>query len=493
MSLPADERHVPRPAPHDGAAGDGGIVSAPRAPLQPRPAEGIDGILAAQELAGVGVVLQDGSLALSNRRFIDLLGPAPGDGVPRAIAVHACDISHAGQPASLAFVFDVAGARPGWSRADRALRLLGDVNAAVVRAEREADLLHELCRVLVERGGYACVWIAHPEHDAAIPVRVAAAGDDAVLARAPIGWADPARGGGLVARALGTGRLQIGGDGAPGGDVAPWPDSGASTGGGAIAALPLTHAGVTFGAVVLVASGAGTFDAEEVGLLDQLAAGAAHGIGALRLRAGHERLSERLRRSMNEIVGALTTVLESRDPYTASHHRRVSGLAVCIARVMGLPQGEIDGIALAASVHDIGKLFVPIELLAKPGRLSEPELRLMQEHAKAGYDILKGIEFPWPVAEMVLQHHERLDGSGYPYGSTDGLIVLGAKIIAVADVFESMTTYRPYRPALGVEAALGELRRGRGTLYHGPAVDACVAVAMDWDNDEGRAGAGGGP
>ena len=173
---------------------------------------------------------------------------------------------------------------------------------------------------------------------------------------------------------------------------------------------------------------------------------------------------------------AIAVALEMRDPYTADHNRRTAKLAHAIACQMHLGPDAVEGITLAASLHDVGKLKIPGDILAKPGRLTLPEVALMQEHCEAGYDILKLIDFPWPVAEMVFQHHERLDGSGYPRGLDGHAISTGARIIAVADIFQAMTTHRPYRAALSLETAIDELERGKRHLYDASVVDACVIL-----------------
>jgi len=165
-----------------------------------------------------------------------------------------------------------------------------------------------------------------------------------------------------------------------------------------------------------------------------------------------------------------------RDPYTAGHQRRVGQLAAAIARELGLPEDTMRGIELAASIHDLGKISVPAEILSKPTKLTAIEFMLLKNHAQAGFDIIKDIKFPWPIATMVLQHHERQDGSGYPQGLKGEQILLESRILAVADVVEAMASHRPYREALGIDSALQEIQRGRGTLYDAAVVDACLRL-----------------
>ena len=180
-------------------------------------------------------------------------------------------------------------------------------------------------------------------------------------------------------------------------------------------------------------------------------------------------------------VGALASTLEKRDPYTAGHQQRVGQLACAIAQEIGLSMERMEGLRLASFIHDIGKIGVPAEVLSKPGKLSEVEMDLIRVHSQIGYDILKCIDFPWPIAEMVLQHHERLNGSGYPQGLVDQEILLEAKIIGVADVMEAMNSHRPYRPALGLGVALEELYQNKGVLYDGEIVDACIRLFAEKD------------
>ena len=182
---------------------------------------------------------------------------------------------------------------------------------------------------------------------------------------------------------------------------------------------------------------------------------------------------KKLRASLLDSIAALASMVEMRDPYTAGHQRRVAQLAVAIARELRLPDEEVKGIHLASVVHDVGKIQVPAEILSKPGRLNELEYQIIQGHSGTGYEILKAIDFPWPIAQIVRQHHERRDGTGYPDALRGDQILRSARIIAVADVVEAMVSHRPYRAALGVDAALEEILRNKDTKYDPDAVDAC--------------------
>ena len=182
-----------------------------------------------------------------------------------------------------------------------------------------------------------------------------------------------------------------------------------------------------------------------------------------------------------ETVQAMATTAEMRDPYTAGHQRRVTQLAIAIAAEMGLSEDQISGLRLAGLVHDIGKTRVPVEILTNPLKLSGAEFSIIKTHPLVGYDILKTIDFPQPVAKIVYQHHERMDGSGYPNGSSGDDIMLEAKILAVADVVEAMSSHRPYRPAIGLDKALLEISEQKGILYDAKAVEACLEICSEKD------------
>jgi response regulator RpfG family c-di-GMP phosphodiesterase len=189
--------------------------------------------------------------------------------------------------------------------------------------------------------------------------------------------------------------------------------------------------------------------------------------------------TDKLRKALDGIIHAMALTVETRDPYTAGHQHRVTELALAIAREDTLSEERIEGLRMAGMIHDLGKIAVPSEILSKPGRLTDMEFGLIKTHPQAGYNILKEIDFPWPVAQMVLQHHERINGSGYPNGLSDEAILPEAKILAVADVVEAMSSHRPYRPALGIDIAIEEISKNKNVLYDPIAVEACVKVLSD--------------
>ena len=184
----------------------------------------------------------------------------------------------------------------------------------------------------------------------------------------------------------------------------------------------------------------------------------------------------RLKKTLQAVIHAMALALDARDPYTAGHQRRVAEIAYTIAIEMGFTQDEVNGVQMAGLVHDLGKLSVPGEILSKPGRLTDNELNIIKTHSQVGYDILKDIDFPWPIARIILQHHERMNGTGYPQGLTGDKILIEARIIAVADVYEAMVFHRPYRAALGATEAMKEIKNNRGILYDQSVVDAFIKV-----------------
>ena len=188
---------------------------------------------------------------------------------------------------------------------------------------------------------------------------------------------------------------------------------------------------------------------------------------------------DKSQRAMEGIIQAIAATVEIRDPYTSGHQERVAVLCCQIAQMMNLPSDTIYGLRMAAVLHDLGKIAVPAEILSRPGPLNELEYGLIKHHVQYGYDILKKIEFPWPLAKIVHQHHERMDGSGYPLGLKAEEIILEARILAVADVLETISSHRPYRPSKGMARAVEELRENRGTLYDADVVDACIQLTSE--------------
>jgi PAS domain S-box-containing protein len=346
-------------------------------------------------------------------------------------------------------------------RTNRALSILSKCNELAIRAGSEAQLLSEICQTITDNNGYTLVYNESTE------IGPDKANSSASKLDSPecINYAP--------ASADTQGPFE------PMQGVATSNDHCASA-----ILLPLSH-GVNShrGELKLYDKKSSKFSDIEKSVFEELAADLSLAIQNFRLRDERDKaqlealeFQTRLRQSLEDALEALATTTELRDPYTAGHQHRVAELSRAIAKELDFSEEKIHVIYLAASVHDIGKIQIPSEILAKPTKLSTIEFELIKTHSEAGYDILKKVDFPWPIAEIVWQHHERLNGSGYPRGLKDGEILREARIIAVADVVEAMASHRPYRAALGIDAALDEIAHGRGSVYEAPAVDACIKL-----------------
>ncbi|WP_374361827.1 HD domain-containing phosphohydrolase [Pseudoduganella danionis] len=364
-------------------------------------------------------------------------------------------------------------------RLNRALQVLIECGRTISSSETEKSLLSRVCETLVRVGGYRMVWIGYCDFDDGKQVRPVAFGghNNGYLEGIKVSWADDEYGQGPTGAAIRLRQAQFNRDFKSNPAVAPWSKMAIDHQFSSSSALPLIEEnGDAFGALTIYSSSKDHFTPHEMQLLSDLASDISFGIRALRNRETRDGFAVRLGLSLEATVRAIASTLEMRDPYTGGHQRKVASLAEAIARELGLPATEIQGIVLAAEVHDIGKIRIPAEILTKPTRLTELERGMLQTHPDTGYEILKGIDFTWPIAEMVRQHHERIDGTGYPRGLKGEQILIGARIIAVADVIDAMASHRPYRSALGINAALEELRKGRGRQYDESVVDACIKV-----------------
>jgi HD-GYP domain-containing protein (c-di-GMP phosphodiesterase class II)/PAS domain-containing protein len=370
------------------------------------------------------------------------------------------------------------------TRANRAHATLSGASVAVMQAQSEDDLLKAACRVLTVPGGYRVAAIGYAQNDAERSILLkASAGDEAGwVVASPVSWSDNGACRRPIEHAIRDRKVEVLRDIAAAAHT-EWQREALARGFRANAAFPLSDGGRVFGALSLYTDDPAAFDAAELALLEQIAGVISFGIVGLRGRLERQQaLTEQISQdallveSLEASIQAVASTIELRDPYTAGHQRRVAALAHAIAAHMGLPATTVHGIRLAATVHDVGKVRIPAEILTNPGRLSKAEMELIKMHAEAGYEILKDVRSPWPLAEMVRQHHERMDGKGYPRGLAGDQILPEARIIAVADVMESVASQRPYRPALGVPAALHHVAGLRGSHLDADAVDACLAL-----------------
>ncbi len=370
-------------------------------------------------------------------------------------------------------------------KTNRALKTLSHGNEILVHATSEMELLQGVCDILVQVGGYRLAWIGFAEHDAGKSVRIMARAGDGADCVDPITvtWDDSPSGCGPDGMAIRSGKPQVVQDILNDPRFHPWRAPALEHGYASNAVFPLKHQERIIGILALYGGQSRDFDADEMRLLEELANDVAFGIVTLRTHQEHAALErerehylQRLRETMEATVQAVAATIEKRDPYTAGHQQRVARLAVAIAARMGLSSQQIEGVHFGGLIHDIGKISVPAEILSKPGTLGALEFQLIKAHAEAGQEILKGVKFPWPIIDMVAQHHERMDGSGYPLGLAGEAIRLEARIIGVADVVEAMSSFRPYRPALGMDSAMAEITERSGTLYDADVVAACLHV-----------------
>ena len=354
------------------------------------------------------------------------------------------------------------------SRVDRAYRLLREANHRIMTLNSESALFQQICKLVVDHG-YKMCWVGELVHDEPKSIRpLSSAGFvDGYLDSIQVTWADEPHGRGPTGTAAREHRTVVNQNVLINPLMQPWREMAVRHGFQSSIAMPLRSSeGRVFAVLTLYAAEPNAFDAEEAAKLEELAQALSFGLEAIRER---QKRFDVLEKS----VSALAATVESRDPYTAGHQNRVAGLAEAIARAMGLDPETCVGIRLAALIHDIGKMQIPTEILTKPTRLNSLEMAMIRTHPVVGYEILKDIPFPWPVAEMVHQHHERYDGSGYPKGLKKDEILLGARILCVADVVEAISADRPYRAALGMPAALEVITQGRGSLFDPQVVDAC--------------------
>lgn len=406
------------------------------------------------------------------------------DGTVFPAEVNATPVTLEGQRYLLAIFRDVSerkAAESTLARAHRALRTLSRGNEVLVHARDEQGLLAEICRTAVEEGGYRLAWVGYADVGKGSPVRpVARAGrDDGYVDAVGASWSDSPRGRGPTGRAIRERRPVVVRDIAHDASYTPWREAALARGYGSSAAIPLRHDQSVLGVLCLYAVEPDAFDETELKLLTELADNLAYGIRALRTGQAHELDMQRHQDLLYATIHAIALTVEKRDPYTAGHQAQVSLLATAIAREQGLEEDRIEGIRLGALIHDIGKVYIPAEILTRPGKLGAIEFELIKTHPEVGREIVADIPFPWPVAEMIHQHHERLDGSGYPQGLEGDAIIPEARILAVADVVEAVSSHRPYRSGLGMDKALEVVEAGRGTLFDPTVVDACLHLCHE--------------
>lgn len=386
---------------------------------------------------------------------------------------------------------DVTARMQAESRIRKLTRLyaaLSHTNEAIVRAKSRQQLFRDICVAAVEHGKFAAAWVgmrnagsqrlepmSHHAGAAGLPI--------------PLFGQDAADGPGApIEEALRDNRVAVVNDIDTDARRIPARAEALRCGLLGAAALPIRFADDVIGALILYTDEAQFFDTEQMNLLEEMCIDISFAIDgfardAQRQRAEAERETalQSLHRALEGSIRVAAATIEMRDPYTAGHQRRVAQLAVAIGNELRLPATQIEAIRFGSLIHDLGKISVPAEILSRPSKLSSLELDLVRTHANAGFEIVKDEDFPWPIAQIIHQHHERLDGSGYPNRLAGDQILVEARILAVADVVEAMSSHRPYRPSLGIDRALREIDGGSGRLFDGTVVNACLRLFRQQD------------
>lgn len=369
----------------------------------------------------------------------------------------------------------------GW-----ALSALSEAAAALARADSVDLLVQEVCTAIAAQGPYVLAWVGKAEEDQDKTVSVLGSAGSAsnYLKDIVVSWSDEILTGlGPGGTAIRTGKCSVIADSEIDEGFLPWRMRAREFGIRSAIGCPIPDGNDShpFGVLLVYSKAPNAFGPSEEQLFESLAKGIGFGLRSIERQHKlddqiheKEQTQERLADALRSTIEAMSKTMEWRDPYTAGHQRRVALISVAIARKLGLSDEVAQTLYMAGMVHDIGKVSVPSEILTKPTRLTDLEMQMVQGHVEAGYQILKDIPFPWPIAEMVHQHHERLDGTGYPGGLKDDQICLESRILAVADTIEAMATHRPYRPARGLTAAMEEINAEAG-----PKLDAKVVEAAN--------------
>lgn len=353
----------------------------------------------------------------------------------------------------------------------RALTTLSKANGVMVRATDEQTLLQSMCQTVTEAGGYAFAWYGRRVDDVNQSVLPVAWAEEHkhYLDSIEVSWGEGPLGLGPTGMSIRTRTTQVRNNLGADPRYSPWVQAAGAYGFSCSISMPVIVDGEVDGALMVYSKLPGTFDHDAQLLMEDLAADLGYGLARLR---DARRLALALRNS----ITMLSAAVESRDPYTAGHQGQVAKIASAIGLEMGLDEDLVEGLAMGSSVHDIGKIAVPHAILNKPGRPTAEEWAVLRSHPQVGRDIAGEFPWPWPIAEMIYQHHERMDGSGYPRGLVGEQILLEARIIAVADTVDAIAHDRPYRKAPGLQVAFEVIRQGRGTLFDAEVVDAFFGV-----------------
>jgi len=349
------------------------------------------------------------------------------------------------------------------------------VNHILLHVKKEKDLYQRICEVLMKSGNYILVWIGLFDLKNNFINFITCSGqDDGYLSLIKSSLKKPEKIKHPAVSAIETGKVILVKNTSSNPAFKPYRNEAVKRGFKSTISIPLIHSKKVIGSLNIYAGTDNCFKKSEVKILKEVADDIAIGIRSLRYKNELESNYFKFKKALYETIDAIAMISERRDPYTAGHQKRVAMLASAIAKEMKLGEDIIEGIYLTSIIHDIGKMSVPLSILSKPTSLSKGETMIIQSHCQEAYNILKNIEFPWPVAEIILQHHERINGSGYPNGLKGEEILLEAKILSVADIIEAMSSHRPYRPAIGLQKAISEISKNKGKLYDSLSVDICI-------------------
>lgn len=370
----------------------------------------------------------------------------------------------------------------GW-----ALSALSEAAAVLARADSTDLLVAEVCSAIAAQGPYVLAWVGKAEDDANKTVKVMGGAGLAIsyIENIVVSWSDQSISGmGPGGAAIRTGKSSVVVDSELDEGFASWRMLARKYGIRSAVGCPIPDDGKhPFGVLLVYSKVPNAFGSAEVQLFESLAKEIGFGLRSIQRQHRlddeiheKEQMQEHLSEALKATIEAMARTMEWRDPYTAGHQKRVASIATAIAQKMGWPDYRVQALYMAAMVHDIGKVAVPSEILTKPIHLTDLEMQMVQGHVESGYDILKDIPFPWPIAETVRQHHERLDGSGYPNGLKGDEICLEARILAVADTIEAMATHRPYRPSRGLLAAIEEIKTEAGSKLDAAVVNTALEL-----------------
>jgi len=351
------------------------------------------------------------------------------------------------------------------------------INQLLLRTNNEKELYKKICNIVTKVEFIKFMWIGLANEESFEIKPVAYAGAElGFLSKIKVKYDASQFGNGPTGTAVKSGKPFIINDIKSDSRYIPWREEALRRNFTSDITLPLIHKDKIIGAMNIYSDKENAFGKKEAVFLKEVANDIAVGVKSIRSEKNLQKKNKQLEKSTENIIFTMARMSESKDPYTAGHQKRVSQLSTAIAKIMKLPEDKIESLKFASLIHDIGKVSIPGEILSKPSKLTKTEFALIKEHPKTCYNIIKDIDFPWEIASIILQHHERLDGSGYPMGLKDKEILLEAKILAVADVVEAMNSFRPYRPALGIDKALEEISMNKGKLYDPEVVDACIKL-----------------